>query len=116
MTQKLKSVLESIEHIVGKEENVFTMFSTLSEREIVISATFILPSANALNLEQSKMLLFGKGLNEGLFDKGSPHYHMVPFVTYLKSAFAEINVLVQFFTKKSLYSLPGNPDFGKEAF
>ena len=38
------------------------MFSTLSDREIIISATFILSSANTLNLDQSKILLFGKGL------------------------------------------------------
>ena len=38
------------------------MFSILSEREIIISATFILSSANAFNLDQSKILPYGKEL------------------------------------------------------
>ena len=38
------------------------MFSTLSEGEINISATFILTSADAFNLDQSKILSFGKEL------------------------------------------------------
>ena len=38
------------------------MFSTLSKREIIILSTFHLSSANALNLVQSKILLFGKVL------------------------------------------------------
>ena len=39
-----------------------TMFFTLSKRQIIISATFILLSDNALNLVTSKILLFGKEL------------------------------------------------------
>ena len=39
------------------------MFSTLSKREIVILATFNLSSTNAFNLDWSKILSFGKGLN-----------------------------------------------------
>ena len=39
-----------------------TMFSTLSKGEIIILATFNLPSAYAFNLNQSKILLFGKEL------------------------------------------------------
>ena len=39
-----------------------TMFSALSEREIIISATFILSSANAFKLDQPKNLSFGKEL------------------------------------------------------
>ena len=38
------------------------MFSTPSEREIIISAVFILSSANALNFDLSKMLPCGKRL------------------------------------------------------
>ena len=39
-----------------------TVFSTLSQGEIIFSATFNLSSANALNLDQSKNFLFGKEL------------------------------------------------------
>ena len=64
MTLKKKA----LEKIVGKGENAGNqhflffpiMFSTLSEEEIIISATFILSSAFAFNLHQSKILLFGK--------------------------------------------------------
>ena len=68
----------TFENIVGKGENTGnlpaffpfpTMFSTLSGTEIIISAAFNLPSANALNLVQSKKLSFGKelmALYEGL--------------------------------------------------
>ena len=38
------------------------MFSTLSETEIIILTTFNLPFANALNLNQSTILPFGKNL------------------------------------------------------
>ena len=41
-----------------------TMFATLSRRIFIISATFNLSSANALNLGQSKILSFGKETNE----------------------------------------------------
>ena len=40
------------------------MFSTLSKREIIISATFNLSFANAFNLVTSEILLFGNGLIE----------------------------------------------------
>ena len=39
------------------------MFFSLSERKIIISATFILLSANAFNLDQCNILSFGKELN-----------------------------------------------------
>ena len=39
------------------------MFSTLPETNFNFSVTFILLSANAFNLDQSKILLFGKELN-----------------------------------------------------
>ena len=39
------------------------MLSTLSERETIISATFVLSSANAFILDESKILPFGKGFN-----------------------------------------------------
>ena len=38
------------------------MFSTLSKINFNLSFTFILSSANAFNLDQSKILSFGKGL------------------------------------------------------
>ena len=41
------------------------MFSTPFMKEIIISAIFNLLSANALNLDQSQILLFGKGFREG---------------------------------------------------
>ena len=40
------------------------MFFTLTKTEIVIQVTFNLSSANAFNLDQSKILLFGKELSE----------------------------------------------------
>ena len=42
---------------------VLIMSSNLSKTEIIIWATFISSSANAFNLNQSKILLFGKELN-----------------------------------------------------
>ena len=39
-----------------------TMFSTKSKKEIMISATINLLSANAFNLDQAKILSFGKEL------------------------------------------------------
>ena len=40
------------------------MFSTLPNLNFNISLTFILSSANAFNLDQSKILSFGKGIND----------------------------------------------------
>ena len=37
-----------------------TRFSTVSKRELIILATFKLTSANAFNLDQSKILLFDR--------------------------------------------------------
>ena len=39
-----------------------TVFSTVQRREIIILARFNLSSANALSLDKSKILSFGKGL------------------------------------------------------
>ena len=55
---------------MGKGENagnqhflqIPTMFSTLSKREIIITAAFNLSSASTFNLELSKNLSFSKGL------------------------------------------------------
>ena len=55
---------EAFENIVGKGQNAGnqhffpfpTRFSTLSEREISISLTSTMLSANAFNLDQSKIL------------------------------------------------------------
>ena len=38
------------------------MFSNLSKTIMVISATFVLSSANASNLDHDEILLFAKGL------------------------------------------------------
>ena len=59
------------ENIVGIGENAsnqhfllfIIMFSTLPKPNFNCSFTFILSSAHALNLEQSKILSFGLGLN-----------------------------------------------------
>ena len=49
-------------------ENIFSfshnVFYPIREREIIISATFILSAANAFNLYQCKILPFGKGLKD----------------------------------------------------
>ena len=58
------------ENIEGKGENAGnqhffpfpTVFSTLPRTNFHFSVTFILSSANAFNLDQSKNLLFGKKL------------------------------------------------------
>ena len=42
------------------------MFSTLSRRALIILATFNLSSANASNLDKSKILSFGKELNKSM--------------------------------------------------
>ena len=42
-----------------------TMFSTHSKKNFSLSVTFILSSANAFNLNQSKNSLFGKDLKKG---------------------------------------------------
>ena len=53
------------------------MSSTLSEREIIISATFILLSANAFNLVKSKILLCGKKFKQSIiFFKWAAHKHV----------------------------------------
>ena len=39
------------------------MFSTLSKTNFYFSVTYILSSANAFNLDQSKILLFSNGFN-----------------------------------------------------
>ena len=73
-----------LENIVRKGENAAfspfpTMFSTLSRTKIMIVATFNLSSANAFNLDQSRILSFGKELN---------HSHtMTPFDAPGKLAF-----------------------------
>ena len=51
------------------------MFSTLSKIEIFILATFDLLSANALSLDQAKILSFGKDLT---------HNHTIPHFDALK--------------------------------
>ena len=62
---------EAFENIVGKGENVGnqhfspfpTVFSTLPKTNFKFSDTFIVSSANAFNLNQCKILWFGKELN-----------------------------------------------------
>ena len=70
---RLSTPLEkkALENIVGKEENAGyqhfllspTMFSTLPKPNFNSLLTFILSSANALNLDWSKILSFDKELN-----------------------------------------------------
>ena len=45
------------------------MFSTIVKTNFNIWVTFILASANGFNLDQSKILSFGKELNIGLLGK-----------------------------------------------
>ena len=58
---------KTFENIVEKGENAVspfpTMFSTLPKTSFNFSFKFILSSANAFNLDQSKILLCGKELN-----------------------------------------------------
>ena len=56
-----------------------TMFSTLSIPNFIFSVTFFLPSANAFNLDQSKILSFGKKSSSLFPDYGSSQF----FVLYL---------------------------------
>ena len=60
------------------------MFSILSEGEITISATFILLSAKVFNLDQSKILPFGKTLI--LRDQHKPIRHFQLRILTLISA------------------------------
>ena len=69
--QLLKTLKKkALENTVGKEENAGNQhfllfpqcFQLLSQREIVILATFNLSTANAFDLVMSKNLSFGKGL------------------------------------------------------
>ena len=61
---------EGFENVVGKKMKMLvfspfpTMFSTLPKPNLNISFTFILSSANAFNLDQSKILSFGIELNK----------------------------------------------------
>ena len=65
------SVSDRVENISGKKRKYWLpafspfspMFYPISEREINISATFTLSTANAFNLDLSKILSFGKELN-----------------------------------------------------
>ena len=62
---------KAFENIVGKGENAGskhfllfpTMFSTLPNQNFNFLVTFILSSANAFNLDGSKILSYGKELN-----------------------------------------------------
>ena len=56
------------------------MFSTLPNLNFNISLTFILSSANAFNLDQSKILSFGKGINDLYVYKS---YKFINFISIL---------------------------------
>ena len=65
--------MKPFEIIVGKGENAgnqhshfLTMFSTLPNTNFNFSFTFTLSSANVFNLNESKILLFGKELTKTL--------------------------------------------------
>ena len=76
------------ENIVGKGENAgnqhfllfLTMFSTFRRAKSIFSATYISSSANAFNLELSKILSFGKNLNIRLhtrFQSDLTHFFLI---------------------------------------
>ena len=46
------------------------MFSTHLKMNFCFEVLLIVSSGNALNLDQSEMLSFGKGLNTGMFGNG----------------------------------------------
>ena len=87
MTLKKKS----FENIAGKGENAgnqhfLTMFSTSPKKIVCFSVTFTLPSANALNLNQSKNLSFGKELIchlQIVGVKSSPKFRVPFYLTLL---------------------------------
>ena len=73
-TMQLLTILRKtpFENIVGKGKNAgnqhflrSTMFSTLSMKIHIISATSKLSSSNAFNLNKTTFLSFGKGLKTG---------------------------------------------------
>ena len=79
-------------NIVGKGENAGdqhsplpTIFSTLPPKNFIFLVAFILLSANALNLNKSKILLFGKGLSSQkgfqptalLLPNFEPYFHLI---------------------------------------
>ena len=75
-SQVLKTLKQrALENIVGKGENACNQhfllfpqcFLLLSQTEIIILATSILSSANALNLVRIKTLAFGKKFRYNIF-------------------------------------------------
>ena len=59
-----KTMREKKTMVVYEAFSLFVlMFSTLPKTNFNFSVTFIVLSANTFNLDQSKILLFGKGLN-----------------------------------------------------
>ena len=59
----LKTLWEKEKLLVQAISPFHTLYSTLSKTEIIIFVTFNLSSANAFNLDQSKILSIGKGLS-----------------------------------------------------
>ena len=62
----MTSMKEPFENIMGKGKNAGPfpiMFSTLPKTKFNFSGTYILSSANALKLDQIKILSFGKELS-----------------------------------------------------
>ena len=56
------NIVEKEKMLVTRIFSFSTSFSTLTNNTFSFSATMSLSSANAFNLDQSKILLFGKGL------------------------------------------------------
>ena len=86
-TQSRLSTLLSkkpLENIEEEEENAgnqhFLLFSQCFQpyqrQKIIIFATFIFLSANALNLDQSKIFLFGQESSRALALQGVLHFHI----------------------------------------
>ena len=96
------------------------MFSTLSETEIIILTTFNLPFANALNLNQSTILPFGK--NSKRFFLPAPFSYLpAPFFippcpfSYLPAPFsyfpALFHISLPFFIPPCPFFIPPCPFF-----
>ena len=90
-----------------------TMFSTLSNTEIIIYVTFILLSANASNMDKVKFLSSGNGLKASAQNQ----LHMSQLTVCLKQCrkkkqyffkpFFQKNVILSLFGKQSILVLAG---------
>ena len=79
------------------------MFSTLSMINFRFAVTYILSSAKIFNLDQSKILLFGKDLNsrKSFFGKEVIWFFFLAFSSIPFSVTVSINFFVKGFIKKT---------------